>query len=123
MIYTHAAAAVLALAIGLAGGWLTRGWKAGNDERNAIEQAAHDARRRVERADQAAGKFEDKRAATAVRWRTVEKEVERVVEKPVYRNVCLDPDGLRILADEIDRNPHSGEPAPAMPAASEAGGR
>ena len=30
-------------------------------------------------------------------YRTITKEVDRVVERPVYRNVCLDDGGLRCL--------------------------
>ena len=29
--------------------------------------------------------------------RTVVRETTKVVERPVYRNVCLDPDGVRLI--------------------------
>lgn len=44
----------------------------------------------------AATKLEVANAKARVVTRTVTVEVEKVVERPIYRNVCLDADGLRI---------------------------
>jgi hypothetical protein len=100
-MWVYVAAALLALSIGFGSGWKVRAWKAGADDVERAEQQAKDQLRRVEHVDQAAQAHEDFKAAAEVRWRTVTKEVEHVVERPVYRNVCLDADGLRILADDI----------------------
>lgn len=53
------------------------------------------------RATQAAAELEDARSQAAVKYRTITKEVQRVVEKPVYRDVCLDSDGLRLANDAL----------------------
>jgi hypothetical protein len=52
---------------------------------------------RADKADQAAERHEKAKASIEIRYQTIEKEVQHVVEKPVYRNVCLDGDGLRVL--------------------------
>jgi hypothetical protein len=36
-----------------------------------------------------------------VEYEVVEKEVERLVERPVYGNQCLDDDGLRVISSAI----------------------
>ena len=52
-------------------------------------------------------------------YRDVIKEVQRVVEKPVYRNVCLDPDGLSVIGDALARAYNDpGEPGNAVPKAA-----
>jgi len=66
------------------------------------------------RATQAAAELEDARSQTIVKYRTINKEVEKIVERPVYSNVCLDPDGLR-LANSALRNPVPAEPTDAVP--------
>lgn len=60
--------------------------------------------------NKAAEKHEIFKTVTETRWREVQREVERVVEKPVYRNVCLDDDGLRILSDGIKARYPGSEP-------------
>jgi hypothetical protein len=50
----------------------------------------------AQRASEAATELEKAKAKTKVVYRTITQEVDRVVEKPVYRDVCLDPDGLRL---------------------------
>lgn len=91
--------AVLALAIlgTLAGiGYSIR--KAGMDAVRAEWAEANRLQREKEaaQAGKAAEKLEGKREKAKVIYRTITKEVDKVVERPVYRNVCLEPDGLRI---------------------------
>ncbi len=66
------------------------------------------------------------------RWKTVQKEVDRVVEKPVYRECRLDADGVRVYNAALDGLLHgagaAGIPAdvpvqPPAPAAGRADGR
>lgn len=83
-----------------------------------LEQNAKEAARRADRVDAAAAGHEQFKAAAAVREQVVIKEVERVVERPVYRASCLDDDGLRIIAADIAARRAAGQPAPAVPGAS-----
>ena len=60
--------------------------------------------------------LEKAKARTEIRYRTLLKEVEREVEKPVYRVVCLTDDGVRIANNAL-RGPSSvtGESLNALP--------
>ena len=115
MIWAYVGAG--ALVAGLAGGWCARDVKADADDKNRIELAAKDAARRAEHADTAAQGYEIVKANDEVRERIVTKEVIRVVQKPVYRNECVDADGLRILAADIAARTTTGQPAPTVRAA------
>ena len=108
-----------AFAVGAAGAWQIQEWRHDADDKARVEQAARDSLRRAENADRAAGDYEETKTAAEVRERVVIKEVTRVVEKPVYRNECLDDDGLRILAADIQARTASGKPAAAVPRASD----
>lgn len=94
-------------------GWQVRDWKAGADQADQLQTDARDAMRKAERMDTAAAGFEIQRAAGQQRQRVIRMEVERVVDRPVYRDrLCLDSDGLRLVAQAI------GAASPASGAAS-----
>jgi len=48
-------------------------------------------------ANTAATRLEAAHAKTRVEFRTITKVIEKIVEKPVYRDMCLDDDGLRAV--------------------------
>lgn len=54
MIYTHMAAAVVALAVGFGAGWKTQGWRQAANAAEAIESAAEVSRLRQQAATKAA---------------------------------------------------------------------
>lgn len=51
----------------------------------------------TERLNQVVQQLEDSKNAKQIIYRTITQQVDRVVERPVYRNVCLDDDGLRLI--------------------------
>lgn len=122
MLYTHAAAALAALAIGFAAGWHTQGWRWGAADAQRLKTEQRDRLVRIERADTAAVAHEAARERIRTEVRFITQEVDRVVERPVYRDgVCLDADGLRLVAAAADGAASSpGGPASAVPAADPA---
>jgi hypothetical protein len=48
------------------------------------------------RALEASAELEAARGKTAIKYKTIVKEVEKIVERPVYSGVCFDDDGLRL---------------------------
>jgi len=115
MIWTHVAAALLAAA--LAGGaWKTQDWRYAARDKERIEAEAEKRRNDAKVADTAAVGHEQFKERERVVYQTITETVDRIVEKPVYRSVCLDNDGLRALNDAIRGvAPDPGEPAPAVP--------
>lgn len=110
--------AALAVAAGasFSAGWTAQGWRR---DSAALEQQVDDRaaeHRQLERLDAVADKAAKSQTAQQQRARVIYQEVERVVEKPVYRDVCLDDDGLRVLTSAIHGANDPGQPAPALPA-------
>lgn len=84
----HALAALVPLAL-IASGWTVRGWY----EAKQIAEA-HQA---VERHDsKVAAALESRLSELKANERIIEREKLKIVDRPVYRNVCLDADGVRI---------------------------
>lgn len=109
----------VALAIGAAGfgaGWLTNDWRR-DSQALKVERADNVAAiRQIDNEADKGRAFENKAGKIQVRYRTVVQEVDRVVEKPVYRNICIDDDGMRLLrAANADEPVPAGEPLPAVP--------
>ena len=92
-------------------------------DRDAQEAQAKETFRRLERGDRAAAGHEADKAKLRTEFLTITQEVERVVEKPVYRDVCFDDDGLRLIGAAISGRAAASEPAPAVPGPAEPGGR
>lgn len=119
---TAAAAIALALASGLSAGWKLRDWKAGAEDAERLRAENRTALLRAERIDAAAARLEQRKEQIRVETRTLVQEVERLVERPVYRDggVCLDDDGLRLVtaAAAGAASATAGESEAALPAAA-----
>lgn len=119
MIGLYAAAGALVVGFGL--GWGVHGWKTGAEEAERLQVAQELASEQQRKIEALSAQFETQRAASQARERVVVKEVQRVLEKPVYRNVCLDDDGLRILSDDGAASNARRQLSPAVPSASSPG--
>lgn len=115
MLYTHAAVAAVALAIGFGGGWKANGWRWDAAEKQRIEQEAKEHQKRLDRTQVASTTFEDKRTTNETRYRTVTVTLEKIVDRPVYLNQCIDPDGLQQLNAQIARAADPGKPGLQLP--------
>jgi len=97
--------------------WTVQEWRIDGIE--AKQAAAMQQVRDQQRADAdaASAAHEAEREAIRAQVAATIKEVPRVIEKPVYRNVCFDTDGLRLVRAAIGAAGHPGEPASTVPGA------
>lgn len=115
-----AARLVATLLVGVAAGswgaWQVQNWRQNTIELRRIERAAKDTARNVEIQDRAAGTYIREQANARPIYERITVEVDRIVERPVYRDQCFDADGLRQLGAAIagrDAEPSAGQPLPA----------
>ena len=97
MFYTHAAVALVAFAAGAAGAWNVQSWRHDSAELERVERQAKDTFRNVERQDIAVGDYTKDQANAKVIYQRIVVEVDKIVERPVYRQTCLDDEGLGAL--------------------------
>jgi hypothetical protein len=116
VIAAYVAGAALVAGIGL--GWTVADWRADARELQRVQAQKEVADEQQRMVSQASARFETQREQRGARERIVVKEVQRVLEKPVYRNVCLDDGGLRILSDDIAASNARRQLGPALPSAS-----
>lgn len=55
--------------------------------------------------DKLAQELEDTKKKRQENVRTITKTVEKIVDRPVYSNVCLEPDGLHVINSAIKGEP------------------
>jgi hypothetical protein len=108
---------VVVAAIAAVGAWQVQNWRYDAMEKDRAQQEAKEQIRKAERVDQAAAAHEKDKVRIETKYRTVTKEIVREVEKPVYRNVCISPDGVRNINDLIEHDAASESPR-AVPEAA-----
>lgn len=108
--------AAVALAVGAGAAWQMQAWRWAAADAERVQQQA-EANRMAEQRSGAAGlAYEQTRAAAAVERQIVYQEVERVVDRPVYRDrECLDADGVRIVNAASQQPGTAGIADPAVP--------
>lgn len=118
MVYTHAAALILGLAAGFAGAWNVQAWRADSAELKRTQAAKSDFLRREKEAYAPSVAHERFKEKERVVYEVITETVDKIIERPVYRNVCIDPDGLRSLNAAVrGRADDPGQPRPAVPVA------
>lgn len=115
----------IALAIGIAIG-SGSAWKLTADhyDAKAAKQQKADAaayQARTVELNQVSADLEKARNDRKTVYRTITQQVDKVVTRDVYRNVCLDDDGVRSINSALAGTADTSEPTPAMPATPAAG--
>ncbi|KAA0016681.1 hypothetical protein F0A16_16540 [Salinicola corii] len=112
----RALAVVAALAIVAGTGWLARGWFE-DAQRLTEERAARlVADAAMAREADIAGVVEDRLAELDANQRIIDRGVIREIQKPIYRNVCLGDNAVRLLNNAAaGRAPEPTEPQTQMP--------
>lgn len=108
--------ALVSAALAFGAAWKVQDWRHDAAELKRQEEASELQRLLARKSDNAAVSHEQFQERERVVYQTITETVDRIVEKPVYRNICLDADGMRALGAAIHGRPDdSGQPAPALP--------
>lgn len=114
-LWTHAGVGVICFVTGAGSAWWIQGLRSDSNELERQQAVVEQARKNELRSYSGAATFEVERAKIQTKFIKITEEVERVVQKPVYRNVCLDDDGLRLISDAIDNKPTTTKPESSVP--------
>lgn len=77
------------------------------DIAKAIKPYLDAEREQRSRADKVSGQYEELKGQDRVHTEVINNKVEKITESPVYRNVCLDADGVSILNEAGRMEPTS----------------
>ena len=93
-MYTYVAAAILGAAIAGGGVWQVQNCRFDSKEKQRLETEAELRRNNERRTSLASAGLEEDKKKIEVRYRTIEKQVLKFIDRPVYLNTCLDQDGI-----------------------------
>ena len=94
MIYSHVAAALIGAAVAAASAWQVQSLRFDAKEKQRLESEAEIRRNNEKRTTIAAEGLEKDKREIEIRYRTITKTVTKFVGRPVYKNICLDQDGI-----------------------------
>ena len=97
MLYTYAIAAIIAAL--LSGGvvWRVQDWRYAEKEVARLQFEA-EARKMRERAISLASVNHEKaKERERVEYKVVTETIERIVDRPIYTNICMDEDGVMAI--------------------------
>ena len=94
MIYSHVAAALLGAAVAATSAWQVQAWRFDSKEKQRMEAEAEIRRMNEKRITIAAEGLEKDKREIEIRYRTITKTVTKFIDRPVYKNICLDQDGI-----------------------------
>ena len=115
------AAIGVALVLAFGAGWWLRGLQVKAAMVKQTQAQAQADVKQAQRTSTAVQQHAQTKTETEIRYVTTVKEVEKLVERPVYLERCMDDDGLRVLnAQILGTNPPG--PGPALPEAGHAAG-
>lgn len=111
-----------ALVLAFGAGWWLRGLQVKAATVDQVQSQAQADVQQAQRTSEAVQAHAQAKTETEIRYVTVTREVEKLVERPVYLERCLDDDGLRALNAQILGTDAPGA-GPALPEAIDAAGR
>ena len=117
MIQNLVIVAFLSSVVSFTSAWKIQGWKYQAQEAEAIQTIAQADRENKARENKLSEGFEQEKLKIQSQIKTVNKTRERVIEKPIYRNVCFDDDGLQLVKQAIsgNSNNNTSKPKATMP--------
>lgn len=122
-MWIYGVVAAVCLAMGFAGGWRVESWRNDAAQLEAQNKATAKFKREEKTVDVAAVGHEDFKAKEDKQGEQRTRTIRVLVDRPVYRNICIDDDGVRLLNAAIEGRDDSGEPAPALPGSAAPAGR
>lgn len=115
-LYVLVAGAALIAITSATAAWKVQNWRYGAMETARVEQERETAVMRRKAANNASTGHEQDRVRIQTEYVTIEKEVERVIDKIEYRDrACLDDDGVRVVNAAIRTTAAASEPSNGVP--------
>ena len=97
MIYSHVAAALLGAAVAATSAWQVQSLRFEAKEKQRLESEAEIRRMNEKRTSLVAEGLEKDKREIEIRYRTITKTVTKFIDRPVYKNTCLDQDGIAAI--------------------------
>lgn len=86
--------ALVASLLAGAGTWQVQNWRFESKEKERIEAQLEKDRNDRRAVGVVAKEYEDEKTKERIKYVTITKTVDRFIDRPVYKNMCMDQDGI-----------------------------
>ena len=96
--------------LGFGSAWKTQDWRHDSKVLKANQTIEVRQDENISKAQVASTQFEAKQNETKTEFKTIYRDVEKIVYRPIYANTCFDADGLQLITRAIENTISTGKP-------------
>jgi len=100
--------------IGFGSAWQIQDWRHDSKVLKADQKIEVRQDQNIDKAQVASTQFETKQNETKTEFKTIYRDVEKIVYRPVYNNICFDADGLQLITRATQNTITTGKPDNAL---------
>jgi hypothetical protein len=100
--------------IGFGSAWQVQDWRHDSKVLKADQKIEVRQDENISKAQVASTQFEVKQNETKTEFKTIYRDVEKIVYRPVYSNICFDADGLQLITKATQNTITTGKPSDAL---------
>ena len=114
MLTDYLIVGVVSFGLGFGGAWKVQDWRHDSKvlEVNQTIEVRQD--QNIDKAQVASTQFEVKQNETKTEFKTIYRDVEKIVYRPIYANTCFDADGLQLITRAVENTISTGKPDNAL---------
>jgi len=114
MIRNYLIVAGVAFGFGFGSAWQIQDWRHDSKVLKADQKIEVRQDENISKAQVASTQFEVKQSETKTEFKTIYRDVEKIVYRPIYSNICFDADGLQLITKAVENTITTGEPDNAL---------
>jgi len=100
--------------IGFGSAWQVQDWRHDSKVLKADQKIEVRQDENINKAQVASTQFEAKQNETKTEFKTIYRDVEKIIYRPVYNNICFDADGLQLITKATKNTITTGQPSDAL---------
>ena len=114
MLTNYLIAGGLSFVVGFGSAWTVQDWRHDSKVLKANQKIEVRQDENINKAQVASTQFEAKQNEAKTEFRTIYRDVEKIVYRPVYSNICFDADGLQLITKATQNTITTGKPDNAL---------
>ncbi len=110
MLTNYLIAGGVSFVLGFGSAWTVQDWRHDSKVLKANQAIEVRQDQNINKAQVASTQFEAKQNETKTEFKTIYRDVEKIVYRPIYANTCFDADGLQLITRAVENTISTGQP-------------
>jgi hypothetical protein len=100
--------------VGFGSAWTVQDWRHDSKALESNKKIEVRQDQNIDKAQVASTRFEAKQNETKTEFKTIYRDVEKIIYRPIYTNICFDSDGLQLITRATQNTITTGKPSDAL---------